>query len=87
MNKLYLWSKIIHRILVISIVLLSLVMMTTGLLIKNFRIAAALQIDVTAVRYVHNSMSTFFSIALVCMVTTGLIMYLTLLLKRKKTTV
>jgi exosortase/archaeosortase len=79
MIKLYLFSKKIHRILVLLIILMTLVMIITGVALKyqiNF-------FDLGLFRFIHNNLSPLFSIILILMILTGSVLYIFPLLKRK----
>ena len=78
MTKLYLWSRQLHRILVLIITALGLIMALTGFLLKYSSFAASHLkfINLGLVRYLHNQLSPFFGLVLILMVLTGLFMYL-----------
>ncbi len=74
--KSYLLSKKIHRYLVIVIVFLTMLMATTGGILKYSSFFSSFSfIDLGLVRYLHNQMSPFFTVALLLMGITGLVMY------------
>jgi len=70
----YLKAKKLHRFLVFIMSLLGLVMMLTGGVMKYPQLFSF--IDPLAARRLHNTVSTFFSITLFLMATSGLTMYL-----------
>ena len=79
----YLWSKKIHRILVLVIIVVSGIMAFTGIVMKYPEIARIFPvIDELLMRYIHNQASVIFSIVLVCMIITGGYMYLFPLLRK-----
>ena len=76
MTKIYLWSKKIHRTLVIAIIFLAIIMIGTGTLLKYSVIVGEISfIDLELARYIHNSLSIWFAIILSPMIITGTIMY------------
>lgn len=85
MTMLYLWAKKNHRFLVPIVIFLSLIMLTTGVMMKYEQ---ALQkfssINFTLVRSFHSNTSTYFSIVLTAMLITGTYMYIYPWLQRKK---
>ena len=83
MIKLYLLSKKIHRVLVIAISLMILFMEITGFFLKYSSVANIFSVDLRLARYLHNSLSPFFSIILVLMALSGIIMYLFPFLRKK----
>ncbi len=74
MQKLYIFAKQIHRLLVIAITGLGAVMALTGFILKYPGLLGVGNLGL--VRFVHSTMSTAFGIVLVFMVLTGLVMYL-----------
>ena len=84
MIKLYVLSKQIHRLLVFAITILLVVMSFTGILLKYSFIADKFSfIDSGYIRYLHNSVSPYFSIVLFLMLITGLYMYLFPILRKR----
>jgi hypothetical protein len=83
MTKLYLFSKSIHRYLVLIVSTLTILMAGTGIMLKYLFLPMALGFDPGTVRYIHNQLSVLFTIALVLMMLTGIIMYIFPLLKKK----
>ncbi len=73
-GKLSYYSHKIHRLLVVIIVILGLIMMTTGATMKYPQL---IPIDPTQARHIHNTVSTYFSLVFGTMILTGLIMYIT----------
>lgn len=83
-SHIYLYAKKIHRILVLVICVLTVLMATTGALLKYSFIASQFSfIDLRLTRWIHNQMSPFFSITLFGMILTGIIMYVFPLMKKK----
>lgn len=84
--KLYLWARKIHRFLAIIIVVLSLIMGSTGMVMKYPFLSGTFSfINPDAARTLHNNLSSYFAIVLFLMAITGLIMFLQpYLLKWKK---
>jgi len=64
----YRYARIIHRYLVVIVVILGLLMIKTGLSMHE---GLYFGFDPVTVRYVHNSVSTLFSIVLGGMMITG----------------
>lgn len=82
-DKIYLFSRNIHRFFAIITSFLTLIMAFTGLILKlNSEGKAPKNIDVALARYLHNQISLFFTIFLSLMIITGLIMYFYPLLKK-----
>lgn len=88
LGQLFVLSKKIHKLLLLVIVTLGLIMMITGTMLKYTFIHTKLFsfIDLGYVRYLHNNLSTFFSLALGLMMLTGLGMYFLPTLMRKNAT-
>ena len=83
-TKLYLLAKKIHRIFLFSTTLLVLIMALTGSLLKYSFIASKFSfINLLLMRNLHNNLSPFLTISLLVMMTTGLIMYLYPLMRKK----
>ena len=76
LNKLYLFSKKIHRIMMSVTITLVLVMSSTGGLLKFPQLAEAVGVDSGLIRFLHNQFSLFFSMSLMLMMLTGLALYL-----------
>lgn len=74
---LYLFTKRVHRWLVLIIMFLTIVMGGTGLLLKYPRVNTAYfsVLDPTLVRLVHSQLSAWFAAVLALMVVSGLVMY------------
>lgn len=83
MTKLYLFSKSIHRYLVVVISILTLPMAGTGVVLKFPESANTLRLDIGLARYIHSNLSALFTIALVLMMLSGIVMYLFPILKKK----
>jgi uncharacterized iron-regulated membrane protein len=88
--KLSIWSRKIHRYLVILISVIGLVMMVTGF--KMHKVLEGEDIfpffDYAATRTLHNQLSTVFAITLGAMMVTGIYMYIypwLIQLSRRKT--
>jgi hypothetical protein len=80
MTKLYLVAKSIHRYLVIIITVLTILMAGTGIAIKyNVGI-----FDLPLTRYIHNNLSVVFTVALILMMLSGIIMYVFPLIRNRK---
>ena len=73
MQKIYLFAKQVHRLLVVLISGLGAVMALTGLMLKYPGLLGFGNLGL--VRLVHSSMSTAFAAVLVLMILTGLVMY------------
>lgn len=77
MTNIYIFSRKVHRVLIIMISVIGLLMAMTGMLLKYTFIATKFAfVDLGLVRYLHNNFSPIFSIVFLCMLLTGLIMYL-----------
>jgi len=78
MIKLIIFTRKIHRIFVLIIAVLSIIMALSGIILKYSFISAKMTfLDLGMIRYVHNQLSPFFTIALMIMLVTGLLIYLT----------
>jgi len=76
MTKIYLWSKKIHRILVIVIIFITIIMAGTGIFLKYSATFSRVSfIDLGLVRYIHNNLSVLFATILFLMIVTGAMMY------------
>ncbi len=75
LSQLFLLSKKIHRWSLLVTVLLTLIMGSTGMLLKYPNLGEIVNIDLGLIRYIHREMSVLFSVALIIMATTGLAMY------------
>lgn len=73
----FVFMKKVHRYLVLGILILGLGMGITGLLLKFPKIAADYLtfIDVGYIRFLHNNLSTYFSVVFFIMMLTGIWMY------------
>ncbi len=78
MTNTYLISKKIHRLLVLIILTIGLLMAVTGLMLKypSFAMEYLPFLNLGKIRYLHNSLSLYFSIVLVLMIMTGIWMYI-----------
>jgi hypothetical protein len=85
MTKYYILSRKIHRYLVIIITVLTVIMAGTGTVLK-FPVAFGSFgfINVGLVRFIHNNLSILFTIVLLLMAISGIIMYLFPYLNKKK---
>ena len=83
LTYLLLWAKKFHRLLVLPISLLTIIMALTGMFLKepfnNFDF-----IDYGLTRYVHNQISTIFTLILILMSLTGIILYFVPALRLKQ---
>lgn len=87
MTKFYIFSRKIHRIFILVISVLTILMAGTGVLLKYTFVAAKFSfIDLGLIRWIHNQMSLFFSITLVGMMLTGVVMYVFPLIQTSKPT-
>ncbi len=66
-------------------IILTMVMSVTGTVLKFPEMQNAV-LEVGLMRFIHNSISPFFSLCLFVMIVTGLVMYLVPLLRRKTQT-
>lgn len=74
--KLFQLSKLLHRITLFSLVMLGIIMGTTGTVMKFPQISLLLPfVSADWARYVHNQISVLFSLAFFIMSLTGLYMY------------
>jgi hypothetical protein len=76
LNKLFIWTRKIHRIFLFATTFLVLVMGFTGIFLKYTSFSAQLHINLSLMRYIHNQISPFFAVALGAMMLTGLYMYI-----------
>lgn len=78
MINLYIFARKTHRLLVLILTVLTLVMAGTGVVLRyiSFFLKVFPSLDINLLRYVHNKLSPYFSIALVLMAISGLYMYL-----------
>jgi hypothetical protein len=83
-NKLYLLAKKVHRITLVVFVILGGTMASTGLLLKYFRVALALKLNLSLIRELHSTTSTFFAVVFVFMAASGIIMYIAPLVRKKQ---
>lgn len=84
MIKLYLFSKSLHRLLVIIISVIGLIMSITGILLKYTFIATKFSfLSLGQIRYIHNNLGPFFTFVLLLMVATGIVMYVFPLTRNK----
>jgi len=78
MIKLIIFTRKIHRIFVLIITVFSIIMAFSGIILKYPFISAKITfLDLGMIRYVHNQLSPFFTITLMIMLVTGLLIYLT----------
>ncbi len=84
-TKIYLYARAIHRFLVIIISFLTLIMAGTGIILHQSSEGENLpkNIDVNLARYIHNQLSVLFTVVLVLMALSGIIMYIYPLIKEK----
>jgi len=69
----YLWSKKIHRILVLLILILGILMIGTGYMMHE---GAYILLPAIQIRYIHDSFSILFSVILGIMALTGTYLFL-----------
>jgi hypothetical protein len=76
--KLSIWARKIHRILVSFVTISGLIMMMTGLVMRNSTEGETFLpfIDPTAARTVHGNTSAIFAVFLGLMILTGLFLYM-----------
>jgi len=74
----HVYARKLHRFLVLIISVLTIIMIITGGIMKYPDIASAIvpSVNFERIREVHSNISTYFSITLVLMALTGIIMYL-----------
>lgn len=73
--NIYLLFRKIHRVLVLLITFSTLLMTFTGIILKYPRITNTIPLNLVSVRNLHNLASPFFSIVLVLMMISGIVMY------------
>lgn len=84
----YITFRKLHRVLVLVMIVATLVMSTTGTLLKYPKISNFLSVDLIFVRTIHNTASPFFGAVLLLMMLSGSVMYFyPILSKRKKSDV
>ena len=76
MIKPYLLSKSVHRYLVVIISVLTILMAGTGIMLKYGWLSKMLRLDQGMIRFLHNNLSVVFTVALVFMMISGIIMYI-----------
>ena len=77
--------RMIHRVLVLVMVTSTLVMATSGILLKYPKLANWIEVNQNVIRNLHNQISIFFTIVLLAMTISGFMMYIIpLLVNRKK---
>ncbi len=75
MNNLYLKSKTIHRIAMLLTIILALAMSVTGIFLKYVGWSIKMGINLGMIRYIHNNLSSIFSVVLFVMIISGLVLY------------
>ncbi len=84
MIKLYIFSKSIHRLLALIMVVSTFIMAGTGIILKYSALSDFMNLDLGLVRFVHNNFSVVFVVVLFLMMLTGLVMYLYPIIRRKQ---
>jgi len=84
MVKLYLYSKTIHRLLVLVVTVLGLTMMLSGVVLKYPDLPFISLLSYPFMRELHSTTSTFFSIGLFGMIVTGIILFIFPYLRKLK---
>jgi uncharacterized iron-regulated membrane protein len=84
MTKLYLLSKVLHRVSLYFTSLLIVFMSLTGICLK-YPQANLFHLDMGLIRSLHSNFSLYFVLALFIMMITGLIMYIYPELRKHKT--
>jgi hypothetical protein len=86
MQKLYLFAKQVHRILVLIITGLGAAMAITGLALKypDTAVSMAGSVNFGLVRFIHSNLSTVFAIVLLLMMCTGLVLYVVPMLQKRR---
>lgn len=83
MQQLYIYARMMHRLLVLVMVVLTLIMAITGSMMKYpLAVRLIFFLDPVFARYIHNMISPFFSFALLGMAATGLYMYFYPMIRR-----
>jgi len=83
MIKLYLFTKLIHRLSLYATSFFVLFMSLTGIVLKYSFFKKFSSIDMGLIRYLHGELSIYFVAALGVMMLTGLYMYLFPLIRQK----
>ncbi len=83
-SRYFVLAKRLHRALIPIIVILTLIMVWTGLMLKYPNLALSLKVDLLTVRFLHSQFSIYFALALIVMMLSGLVMYLFPLLRKKE---
>ena len=86
MMSIYLFSKKIHRLLVLVMTFLIVLMAGTGLVMKYSEFVSnnLSVINLSLARYIHNNLSVAFTIGSIAMAITGLFMYFIPYIQSKK---
>ncbi len=74
-KTLYIYSRKLHRIILLAVSTLILIMGVTGLAMKYPQFSQVLHLDLGMLRYIHNQLSLLFVIVLGAMMLTGLYLY------------
>lgn len=72
---LYVWSRTVHRICVVAMLIFTMLMGGTGAILKYPEIVSVIPLDPGLMRAVHNGLSTWFLIVLGTMAFTGTYLY------------
>jgi thiosulfate reductase cytochrome b subunit len=68
------YSRRVHRVVMLFVIVLGLIQMATGTVMKYPQLFPF--VDQTSVRVLHFDVATYFSIAFVIQIVTGVIMYM-----------
>lgn len=82
MISLYLFSKKIHRLMLLLVSFLIILMAITG---TQMKYSISLGLDLGMVRYIHSQISVLFTIVLFIMMISGLLMYFLPYIKQRQT--
>jgi hypothetical protein len=79
----YLFFRKMHRLLVLVTAFSTLVMAISGIFLKFSGLAKALSLNLSSIRFIHNIASPFYTILLMLMMISGVVMYFYPIIKRK----
>lgn len=82
-TKIYIVSRMVHRVLVLAVTFSALIMTVTGFLMKFPKTAKLFNVGSDRLRFIHSNFGVIFLIILFLMTLTGLIIYFYPLSRKK----